>query len=220
MIEKSATRAEVKRAMEGAIKLAQQASVEGLSQDKISWERRAKYFEGLLMELRQQEDGLGFPKRAFVSYSRRTGAMHFSILKKILTGSGFEVKDGFQSHEKAEGKVLKTVLNQLKTSTVFIGVLTRELQFNESGKMQWAPSVWSIEEVGMAIAIGIPYTLLIQDGIHEYFWSKVTPDREHIHFNDDTFEDSAREMAVLADNLWNAHVARRGQLLSLVSIRR
>jgi len=213
------TRGILKHAKETSVYMAKDANKKGKPDLGIRWEQRAKYYEKLLARFTSREDGLEIPRRAFVSYSKNSATMHYKAVRNYLEKDGFDVKDGFQDHKKAEGKVLKTVLNQMRTCSLFIGILTQEYQYNHTGKMRWSPSIWSLAEIGMAISIGIPYILLVQEEIHEDCWRKVSPEKVHFHFNDDDFDNKCIEMIEMANNLFNAYAIRKGRTLNIENIR-
>lgn len=122
-------------------------------------------------------------KIIFVSYSKKSGEEYFQYVKKRLEKIGFSVTTGFEHHADDRGNVLKRVLGQLKRSSVYLGVLTKDLQVTVPEGIRWAPGVWTVEEKGMALAMNKPFVLMVQDGIHKDYWQKTAGERVHHMFN-------------------------------------
>lgn len=157
---------------------------------RIEWESRRAFLDELILLFTKMKEGYRPQKRVFISYNVRTGGLLFGNIKKELEGSGFEVLTGFQESEGDQGNVLERVMRQLKKSTIFLGIFTKDTEvIGEKGEHQWAPSVWSIEEKGMALALGKPFVIMIEEGIHQIFWSKTTPHKVHYLFNSSNITD-------------------------------
>ena len=79
-------------------------------------------------------------------------------------------------------------------------VLTKDMQINESTGTVWAPSVWTIEEKGMALALEKPYVLMIQEGIFAHYWEKTAINSVHEVFDDSNFLDKADNAVIELDD--------------------
>jgi hypothetical protein len=129
----------------------------------------------------------------FISYSKGTGGQYFEIASKIAAEHGFTVLTGFSN----EGEnVLGVVRDALGKASVFLGIFTPEYNINtikETAPAQTAPSVWLMEEKGMALALQKPFRLLVERTVHEDFWKRTTPDKLHTHFAPYEFHEKAEE---------------------------
>lgn len=122
-------------------------------------------------------------KSVFISYSLRSGTPYFSELSEILMKFGFTVLTGFGDGAGSGEYVLRRIRHQVNDASMFISILTKEMQIRTSdGSYIWAPSVWALEERGMALALEKPVFLLVEEGLHGDFWRKTTPGRIHENF--------------------------------------
>lgn len=161
-----------------------QAKKERNYKEKIRWELRREYIKKQIDEI----EGVNkFSNRVFISYSKSSGEIQYQLVKKMLEKNEFEVTTGFDPIEKDEGIILKRVIKQLKSSSFYIGILTREEEVIAKNKSKWIPSVWVIEEKGMALALQLPFALLIDERIDKKYWIKTTPDKLHYLFNESSF---------------------------------
>lgn len=162
-------------------------------QAKVSWETRRAFLDGLAGEFASLSDDTA-QKIVFVSYSVDSGTERFTYVERLLKERGFEVTTGFRPHEGDKANVLRRVLGQLKRSVVYLGLLTKELDVRTPAEDTWlsCPSVWTMEEKGMALALQKPFVLLVESGIHEDFWKKTAADRVHHIFTPETFLDKAK----------------------------
>jgi hypothetical protein len=162
---------------------------------KIDWQNRRAFLDNLLKEFRELKSGPVPGKSVFISYSLNSGRVYFDVLSEKLRSAGFEVVTGFQKAPGDRGGVLSRILGQLRRSTVYLGLLTKEMRVKGPRRTeQWSPSVWTMEEKGMALALGKPFVLLVQDGIHTDYWLKTAPDKVHLTFNEETFGIRAKEV--------------------------
>ena len=92
--------------------------------------------------------------------------------------------------------MLKNVLTQIKQSTVYLGLFTKELEIDDVKGRRWSPGVWIMEEKGMALGLEKPFVLVIHKDIHDDFWKKTSPQRVHIFFDDSTFQN---ELGAICD---------------------
>ena len=119
--------------------------------------------------------------------------MHTAI-KSTLEKAGFEVVDGFKKADGDEGNVLNRVLSQLRASTVYVGLLTKDIEIRDDTGHRWSPGVWVMEEKGMALGMGKPFVLVVHKDIHEDFWRKTAPHRIHVFFDDSDAYKHTREI--------------------------
>lgn len=183
---KSAERTAIKRALE--------AKDKKQFHEKAKWESRRRYISLLLKEFETLKNtGSSIPQIVFLSYSVKTGVIYYKHLEGLLKERGFDVITGFQKAGDDEGNVLKRVLRQIEKSTIFFGILTKEhkIQTNEGSK--WSPGVWTVEEKGMALAMGKPFVLMVEKGVQDDFWKKTAPHRIHFRFDNENFHEKAKE---------------------------
>jgi hypothetical protein len=169
-------------------------------QDKVSWESRRAFLDQLSAEFASLGEDAS-DKVVFVSYSVTSGTERFTRIEPLLKERGFEVTTGFRPHTGDNDNVLKRVQSQLKRSTVYFGLLTKELEVRVPNSSEWrfSPSVWTMEEKGMALALQKPFVLLVEAGIHEDFWKKTAPERVHHIFTAETFMEQAKAAADAAE---------------------
>jgi hypothetical protein len=174
----------LKDARSKTIEAAVQADNEERLRDKLEWQRRRQFLDQMIDDFKVGGMRSTPPKCVFVSFcATDDGQLLFGILKEKLEQKGFEVVTGFKTHEGDEGNVIKRVLGQLRRSSVYLGLLTKEMQVRGQDKKEyWAPSVWTTEEKGMAIALGKPFVLMVEQEILEDFWRKTAPEKAHIIF--------------------------------------
>jgi hypothetical protein len=155
---------------------------------KVNWEVRRDYVQRVLLNFDALAEEAG-GKVVFVSYSKATGAEPFGYLSSLLDQRKFEVATGFQAHREGKGRVLRQILGQLSRCAVYVAIMTKELEVRaSSGDPSWAPSVWIVQEIGMALALRKPFVLMIDQAIHEDYWRKVLPDRLHHMFEESTLK--------------------------------
>ena len=165
---------------------------------KLAWEQRRRYIDSVLDQFQERSNATRAGRTVFVSYSTNTGKLYFDSLKERLAKNDFEVHTGFaRPPDRDDGSVLGRVLAQLRRCSLYCAILTKELEVDDKGTKRWAPSVWTIEEKGMALALGKPFVLLIDEGIHDNFWLKTVPHKLHFRFNSENYQERFDE-AVLA----------------------
>lgn len=126
--------------------------------------------------------GRALPKRVFIAHSERNGTEHKMQLAQMLTNEGFDVVTGFDDAPTVQENVLKKVLKHLNSVSVFLGILTPD-DLADSANRIYAPSVWVTEEKGMALALELPYVLVIDDRVGAQYWQKTVPGQEHYIYN-------------------------------------
>lgn len=174
--------------------IAAQADLEGKQNEKIDAEMRMEY---LSLLARRFHDNIRRVKKpeVFISYSKKTGQYLFEKAKAVSEEYGFSVNTGFDRPEN--DSVLKGVLELIEKSAVFLSIMTPENSFSpgEKGhdKGATAPSIWLIEEKGMALALQKPVRLLIQEDVDAEFWKRTTPDKLHSIFSVVDFDNKLEE---------------------------
>jgi hypothetical protein len=194
MIERKSIEAVIIQAKSSVIQ--QEAAAEQVGDLRTRAESRDRqiFLDNLLVEFGERKIGRIPSKSVFVSYSKETGGYYFDQLRPRLEAIGFEVVTGFQKALGDRDIVLTRILNQLRRSTVYLGLLTKEMRVKgPDNRNQWSPSVWTMEEKGMALALGTPFVLLVQEGIHNDYWLKTAPDRVHLTFTRMNFKDKVKE---------------------------
>ncbi len=175
------------------IRGAKQAKIDGLSEKKTDLEMRIKYLTALRATIASPDKQLA-TQTVFISYSKRRGSLYFENVKEIAENFGFQVVTGF---DRQQGEnVLKEVIQSINGASVFLSILTPDYQIksvDDYGEMKTAPSVWLIEEKGMALALGKPFRLLVHETVHQDFWLRTTPGVLHTQFSDENFKDKASE---------------------------
>ena len=195
MSEKKSVESVIKQARSKVIQHATAAEDSFDVLAKIEWQNRRVFLDDLLRDFRQERLGRAPGKSVFISYSVNSGTIYFEFMKEKLREIGFEVLTGFQKSPGDKGAVLARVLGQINRSTLYLGLLTKEMRVSgPHGEAQWSPSVWTMEEKGMALALGKPFALLVQRGIHTDYWIKTAPDKVHVEFTDENFNQKAREI--------------------------
>ena len=160
---------------------------------KITWQIKRSYLNSYLIDFRSRRTEKIPGKTVFISYSSNTGEIFFKYIRNRLMEEGFEVLTGFDKAEEDQDNVLKRVLTQLKRSSIYFGLLTKEMEvIIDKNKSLWSPSVWVMEEKGMALALGKPFVLMVEHGIHGDFWQKTAPLKVHYLFNQASFFDNAQ----------------------------
>jgi len=210
MNKKSITIDLLKEAESTAIKRALEARDNNQYSEKIKWESRRKY---ITRELRKYENliiGSSVPPTVFISYSANTGLVYYKYMEKNLKERGFDVLTGFQRNEDDQSMVLKRVLKQIGRGTVYLGILTKEHKIQTGEEIKWSPVVWTVEEKGMALALEKPFVLMIENGVHDDFWKKTTPERVHFVFDKENFYRIAFE--VIDDIVERYHEAMKRAL--------
>lgn len=155
-------------------------------------ERRMNYISRLITDLGDREDHPAYRKRVFISYSSNTGSDYSEYIESQLRAvHHFDVVTGFSDLSEDDEVVLDVVLRALRTSSLFLGIFTKEYPIVHGGHTTWAPSVWTIEEKGMALALGLPFVLLVEEGVDEDYWKKTTPADRHFIFSKGSFHATA-----------------------------
>ena len=185
----------LKEALQKSIEIASDAKDTDMAK-WARWELRKEYIKSEIINYSKLAYGSSIPKRVFISYTKNNGQEYYNLLKEKLEKEGFTVTDGFQSSTKSAGIVIRSILDQMKSATVYVGIYTKENKIHVKDKEFWTPSVWTIEEKGMALGLNLPVMLIMEEGIHEDFFSKTTGSFEHCitknayHFEHNLLEKS------------------------------
>lgn len=177
------------------VERAKAASASGEIIEKVEWHNRREFLDSLHDQFKERQ-GVPPYKRVFVSYSASSGMHYYKIAKKKLEEFGFDIRTGFDPAEGDKGMILSRILNQIRDSTVYLGILTKEMRvLDDLRGDQWVPSVWTIEEKGMALALSKPFVIMVHEDIHKDFWLKTLPHHVHWAFNDENFLDQLEDAA-------------------------
>ncbi|WP_156917485.1 hypothetical protein [Salinarimonas rosea] len=142
------------------------------------------------MVRRKEPEIIGMPS-VFISFSQ-SGFNYFKRAEALCKNRGFEVKTGFDNQRNRT--VLKSVKASIRTSTLFLGIMTPCRDSNKPVDLQrQVPSVWLPEEKGMALILEKPFRLLVHEDVHPDFWKQTTPEQLHTIFADGEFEDKLQE---------------------------
>jgi hypothetical protein len=154
-----------------------------------------------LLELGEQLERRSRPSpepSIFISYSSTTGTSYFKVAREIAESHGFQVGTGFDL--PIEETTLRAVRTTIQQATLFLSIMTPEYNVRlpeENGTPRTGPSIWVVEEKGMALALNKPFRLLVDESVHVDFWKKTTPESLHGIFNGTNFAEKA-EQAILA----------------------
>jgi hypothetical protein len=146
-----------------------------------------------LLSLKKRVDSasaLQSPPRLFVSFSKQHGSVYYEKVKKHAAALDLEINDGFQRTD--DPNVLTAVRAAITESTLFLAILTPELAIGGGRKTTYAPSVWVMEEKGMALALKKPVRLLVHENVHRDFWLRTTPSSLHHVFKKSDFDVHCR----------------------------
>lgn len=186
-------RAEISRKKRQLIQKAIEANLNRDMEGKTDADMRLRYLIKMKKEYNEEWQVNPMPKM-FVSYSKRSGAKYFSVVSSIAEEYNLEVLTGFD--RKREENVLHAVMKPIGEAAVFLSIMTEEYSIkmkNKKGRYMAAPSVWLLEEKGIALAMGKPFRMLVDEKIHEDFWRKTTPEKLASVFGPQNFEEKARE---------------------------
>jgi hypothetical protein len=179
---------------------------------KSDLQMRIRFLLGLQERLQNDARVAERPK-LFISFSTKSGAGYYKKASQHASAYGFDVHDGFKRTD--DTNVLKAVRNSISEAAAFLAIMTPELKIQgkrQGGKdpVRFAPSVWIVEEKGMALALNKPFRMLVHRSVHEDFWMRTTPGSLHHVFEERTFEEKLTE-AMTA-------LQRRHEELQLASI--
>jgi hypothetical protein len=164
--------------------------------DKAQAQLRIRYLDRLLEQL-ERDELLASTPQLFVSFSREHGEGYAEKVRALAPSFGFEHVTGFD--DRRAPNVLSAVRTSIDRSSVFLAIMTPETAMSTrptgagSVREVFAPSVWVVEEKGMALALNKPFRMLVHEAVAEEFWQRTTPDNLHHRFNEQTFDERARE---------------------------
>ena len=123
----------------------------------------------LLDEFQNLDNPVQSNDKIFISFSKEKGEPYYVALSNKLKEYNFEAINGFQDSSDEKEDLLRNVLSQIKDSSFYVGILTKEIELEICDEEQncFSPSIWTMEEKGMAFGLGKPFLLLIQKGIHK-----------------------------------------------------
>ena len=173
------------------IRAATAAGREGDLERKADAEMRLRCLLKLHSTLQAEIAPTERPK-LFVSFSVRDASGYYERAARRAAEIGFDVHDGFK--RRADANVLTAVRHAIGESAVFLAIMTPELRIKpRRGKSEpdpeyFAPSVWVVEEKGMALGLGKPFRLLVHRSVHPDFWLRTTPGNLHHVFDERSFD--------------------------------
>ena len=157
--------------------------------DPMQWRVRRAYLDKVLATVDEPRTR----KNVFVSYSKDEKKV-FNEVKKNLSAAGLEVLTGFD-HVPDATKVIETVLTRLASSSIYVGILTPDIDLASQQKSRAAaPGAWLMQELGMALALEKQFVLMIHKHIHPDFWRKIVAERQHLVFNDRDYKAVAKDV--------------------------
>jgi hypothetical protein len=168
-----------------------QGALDYLSQ-KADLETRVRYLNRVHSEWVGELRRLPNPSM-FISYTKPKDDNLFEITKKCAEHHGFSVVTGFDNDRRTSDNVLRLVRDAIYEASVFLCIMSPVYEIKRGNEVDWAPSVWLIEEKGMALALGKPFRLLVQENISRDFWARTTPEKLHSIFKRELFHDAAEE---------------------------
>jgi hypothetical protein len=132
-----------------------------------------------------------FPEPSvFVSYSS-SGSAFGKRAVEFCNRLGLVVRTGFDDEVQKKKNVLSAVKDTIDSCALFLGIWTPEYELVDRTGQKYAraaPSVWMLEEKGMAEAFNKPFRLLVEQSIHNDFWLKTTPNKLQHSFDGSNFE--------------------------------
>jgi hypothetical protein len=173
------------------------AKQSGDLEQKADAEMRLSFLRSLRSRIKEETIFSDRP-RLFVSYSKINGSTFYARTESRAKEMGFEVLNGFIKTE--DTNVLRAIRTAVFECNVFLAILTPELAIGDAGSAPWfAPSVWVVEEKGMALGLGKPFHMLVHERVHKDFWHRTTPHQRHDVFSESDF-DGHLENALIALN--------------------
>jgi len=125
----------------------------------------------------------------FISYSKN-GAKLKKYIEGVVTkkfGKGMKIVSTGFDNTSAPTKI-EAIMGSIAESSGFLGVWAAEYPVDSYGSggqaspgaRAWLPSPWMPYELGMAVSMGKPYFLLVEDAVLPEFVLKVAGDTPHI----------------------------------------
>lgn len=128
------------------------------------------------------------PPTLFISYSRSsrdTASHYYARAESAAKSLGFEVHSGFR--RTLDTNVLRAVRSAISDASTFLAIMTPEIRI--AGEPEtYAPSVWVVEEKGMALGLNKPFRMLVHRSVHQDFWMRTTPGSLHHVFDHESFD--------------------------------
>ena len=164
------------------------ARAEGALELKADAEMRLRFLISLQDRLQNESLPIDRPT-LFISYSRtsRDGSGNYYARAEAAARSiGFEVHNGFR--RTLDVNVLRAVRSAIAEASTFLAVMTPEIRIAGDPET-YAPSVWVVEEKGMALGLNKPFRMLVHHSVHRDFWMRTTPGSLHHVFDQDSFDE-------------------------------
>ena len=103
-------------------------------------------------------------------------------MTKLLEMSGFDVVTG----QVANTYVSKAVIERIRDCEYFICLMTQDAKKMDG---TFTTSAWLLEEKGVALAIGKPIVLMVEEGVTDF--GGLQGDWQRIHFGQKGFTSAA-----------------------------
>ena len=184
MIKDDSIFKQLERARQATIKEASSATKQKRYSDKTKWEVKRDFLTDLINEFKKFDDSHIQTDTVFISFSHDK-LPYFDLLKDKLKEQGIIAINGFEDSQDNRDTVTKNVLSQIKSSSMYVGIMSKELTItncDDEGNC-YMPSIWTMEEKGMAFGLKKPFLLVIEKGVHKDFWRKTAPMERHIFFD-------------------------------------
>jgi hypothetical protein len=193
MTQKSRTLlGELRQQRSRLIQEAMEAAESGNLQRKWDKQMRIRFLTKLRQLAEERKVPIDKPS-VFISYSKNTGQTYFEVAAKLGREEfGVDIVTGFDS--QTGEFVLTEVLKAISKSLLFLSIMTPEYRIEtgiSGGKSFMAPSVWLMEEKGMALAMHKPFRLLVETTVHPDFWLRTAPNNLHTVFDGSNFVERA-----------------------------
>jgi nucleoside 2-deoxyribosyltransferase len=103
-------------------------------------------------------------------------------LTRLLQQSGFEVVTG----QAANTYISKAIIERIRECDYFLCLMTRDAKKDDG---TYTTSAWLLEEKGVALALGRPIVLMIEEGVTDF--GGLQGDWQRLHFGDRGFLTAA-----------------------------
>lgn len=156
-------------------------------------------------------------KTLFLSYSTSIEENHLSYIKNRASFHDFHIKDAYADYN-SDPKIIANVRQGIEECFFFLGVLTprKDLRIIENnGDIKYMPSIWLIEEKGMALAMAKRFRLLIDKNVHEAAWRSVNAETLHYFFDETNFRENVDKVLDSLNREYKNYLKERYSYLSI-----
>jgi molecular chaperone HtpG len=145
------------------------------------------------------------PRTVFLAYGydEETVAL-VKTFKLMLERQGVKVVDG---HVDKLGSLSQQIVNRIRSSSMFVGILTPRDQIK--GQKKSVTSVWVIEEKGVATAFELPVLMIVDKNVADQFYGNIEGDSLRVEVGDGPAEWAAKflEAVTLIENTFGQNTA-------------